>query len=95
MLFRSTITDASLRAAGLVRRSQDGVRLLAKGEVKAKLNLEVAGASASAIDAIKRAGGSVKTTFVKKVYMNKKGEPGKKSQRRQASAEKRASRNAG
>jgi large subunit ribosomal protein L15 len=82
----------TLKKAGLVSKSRDGVRLLAKGEIKSKLDFEVAGASASAQEAVKRAGGSVTVTFKKKVYMNKKGEPGKKVQRRQKSAEKRAAR---
>jgi hypothetical protein len=41
---------------------------------------------------VNKAGGSVVTTFKKKVYMNKKGTPGKKAQRRVKSAETRASR---
>ena len=82
-----------LRKAGLVHKSRDGVRLLGKGEIKAKLTLEVAGASAGAKAAIEKAGGSVKTLFEKKVYMNKKGQPGKKGQRRAKSAEKLAARN--
>ena len=81
-----------LRKAGLIHKSRDGVRLLGKGEIKAKLTLEVAGASAGAKAAIEKAGGSVKTLFEKKVYMNKKGLPGKKAQRRAKSAEKRAER---
>ena len=81
-----------LKKAGLIAKSRDGVRLLAKGEIKAKLDIEVAGASASAVEAVKKAGGSVVTTFKKKVYMNKKGSPGKKVQRRVKSAEKRAAR---
>ena len=85
-----TITGAGLLEAGLVRRSRDGVRLRGKGELKAKVNLEVAGASASAIEAVKQAGGSVATTFKKKVHMDKKGKPGKRVQRRTAAAEKRA-----
>jgi large subunit ribosomal protein L15 len=90
-----TITSASLAEAGLVRRSRDGVRLLGKGELTAKVNLEVAGASASAIEAVKKAGGSVATTFKKKVNMDKKGKPGKRVQRRTQSAEKRAKQNGG
>ena len=66
------------------------MRLLGSGEFKAKLNFEVAGASASAIEAVKKLGGSVTTSFKKKVYMNKKGQPGKKAARRAKSAEKRA-----
>ena len=90
-----TITGAALAEAGLVRRSRDGVRLLGKGEIKAKVNLEVAGASASAIEAVKKAGGSVATTFKKTVHMDKKGKPGKRVQRRTEAAEKRAKQNAG
>jgi large subunit ribosomal protein L15 len=81
---------AALKKAGLVSKSRDGVRLLAKGEIKAKLEIEVAGASAAAVDAVAKAGGAVTTTFKKKTYMNRKGEPGKKAQRRTKSAEKRA-----
>ena len=56
---------------------------------------EVAGASKGAREAVEKAGGSVVTTFTKKAYMNKKGEPGKRRERRVKSAEKRAARNAG
>jgi large subunit ribosomal protein L15 len=90
-----TITGVALAEAGLVRRSRDGVRLLGKGELKAKVNLEVAGASASAIEAVKKAGGSVVTTFKKTVHMNKKGKPGKRVQRRTSAAEKRAKQTGG
>jgi large subunit ribosomal protein L15 len=90
-----TITDAGLQEAGLVRRARDGVRVLGKGGLKAKVNLEVAGASASAIEAVKQAGGSVATTFKKTVRMNKKGGPGKRVQRRTAAEEKRAKAAAG
>jgi large subunit ribosomal protein L15 len=86
------ITEETLRKAGLARRSRDGIRLLGTGELKAKLDIEVAGASASARAAVEKAGGSLTTTFQKKVYMNKKGEAGKRLQRRQKSAEKRAAR---
>jgi large subunit ribosomal protein L15 len=50
---------AVLKAAGLVRRALDGVRLLAKGELKAKLTIEVAGASKAAVAAVEKAGGKV------------------------------------
>lgn len=55
-----TIDEAALQAAGLVRRIRDGVRLLAKGEITSKVDLEVAGASKAAIEAVEKAGGSVK-----------------------------------
>jgi large subunit ribosomal protein L15 len=86
------ITEESLRKAGLARRSRDGVRLLGSGTFAAKIDIEVAGASASARQAVEKAGGSITTTFQKQVRMNKKGEPGKRVQRRQNSVEKRASR---
>lgn len=85
-----TITDATLKAAGLARRSRDGVRLLGDGKLTAKIAVEVAGASVSAIEAVEKAGGTITCTFKKPVHMNKKGEPGKKAQRRQKSADKRA-----
>jgi large subunit ribosomal protein L15 len=46
-------------AAGVLRRVGDGVRLLAKGELKAALTIEVAGASKAAIEAVEKAGGKV------------------------------------
>ena len=46
--------------AGLLRRAHDGVRLLGGGELKAKVNFAVYGASKSAIAAVEKAGGSVK-----------------------------------
>ena len=54
-----TVTGATLRAAGLIGPLHDGVRLLAKGELKTKLNVEVFGASKAAIAAVERAGGKV------------------------------------
>lgn len=56
---KATIDHAALKAAGLARGGKDGVRLLAKGEVTAKLKLVVSGASKSAIAAVEKAGGSV------------------------------------
>ena len=44
---------------GLARGGKDGVRLLGKGELKAKLSLKVAGVSKGAREAIEKAGGSV------------------------------------
>lgn len=87
----ATITDAALAKAGLARRSLHGVRLLG-GNLSAKLEFHVAGASSGAVEQIERAGGSVSLTFKKPVRMNRKGEPGKKAQRRAKSAEKRAAR---
>ena len=51
--------------------------------------MQAAGARA----AVEKAGGSVTTTFAKKVYTNKKGQPGKRQKRRTDSAAKRLARN--
>src|ERR1051325_10355485 len=42
------ITEETLAKAGLARRGRDGVRVLGNGELKAKIEIEVAGASAGA-----------------------------------------------
>jgi large subunit ribosomal protein L15 len=54
-----TVDGKGLVAAGVLRRARDGVRLLAKGELTAKITIDVAGASKAAIAAIEKAGGTV------------------------------------
>jgi large subunit ribosomal protein L15 len=57
----SALVDAAaLIKAGLIRREKDGVRLLGTGEIKAKVQFAVYGASKSAVQAVEKAGGSVK-----------------------------------
>ena len=56
---KGTIDHAVLKAAGLARGGKDGVRVLGKGELKAKLALKVAGITKGAREAIEKAGGSV------------------------------------
>ena len=56
---KGLIDHAALKAAGLARGGKNGVRVLGKGELKAKLNVKVAGISAGARAAIEGAGGSV------------------------------------
>jgi large subunit ribosomal protein L15 len=58
----AAITEEALVASGLVRRALDGVRVLAKGEVTSAVNLEVTGASKAAVEAVEKAGGSLKVT---------------------------------
>ena len=58
----AAITEDALIASGLVRRKLDGIRVLAKGEVTAALNIEVTGASKAAVEAVEKAGGSLKVT---------------------------------
>lgn len=56
---KKPVTEEVLRAARLARTSKDGIRLLGKGEISAKVSIEVSGASKGAIAAVEKAGGSV------------------------------------
>ncbi|WP_024520099.1 50S ribosomal protein L15 [Bradyrhizobium sp. Tv2a-2] len=56
----AVINAESLVKAGVLKRAKAGVRLLGRGEIKAKLNVEVHGASKSAVAAVEKVGGSVK-----------------------------------
>jgi large subunit ribosomal protein L15 len=56
----ATINAESLVKARVLRRAKDGVRLLGRGEIKAKVIIEVHGASKSAVAAVEKAGGTVK-----------------------------------
>jgi len=58
---KSAITEDALIASGLVRRKLDGIRVLAKGEITSKVDLQVTGASKSAVEAVEKAGGSLAT----------------------------------
>ncbi|MDH5187756.1 MAG: 50S ribosomal protein L15 [Rhodospirillaceae bacterium] len=81
------VDQKSLRAAGLIKGSVDGIRVLAKGVLKTKLNIAADGASAAAIEAVKKAGGEL--------TVKAKAEPaktGKRTERRIAAAEKREAR---
>lgn len=66
------IGEAELQAAGLFKRKRDGVRLLAGGDLTAKVVIKVAGASKGAIAAIEKLGGSVELPAAAPA----KGEPG-------------------
>ena len=59
---KKPIDAAAMIESGLLRRSKDGVRLLAKGELKSKVELVVHGASKAAIEAVEKAGGKVTVT---------------------------------
>jgi large subunit ribosomal protein L15 len=58
------LDHAALKAAGVARGGKDGVRILGKGALTAKLALKVAGVSKSAREAIEAAGGSVEVIEV-------------------------------
>ena len=70
---KATVTLDTLKAAGIIRRAKDGVRLLSDGEITTAVTFEVSGASKAAIEKIEKAGGSVK--FPEKVEPVKKMAP--------------------
>ncbi len=69
------IGTAELIASGVVRRARDGVRLLGKGELTTIVDITVAGASASAVEAVEAAGGKV--TVAKKIAMDDAADKGR------------------
>ena len=69
------IGTAELIASGVVRRARDGVRLLGKGELTTNVDITVAGASASAVEAVEAAGGKV--TVAKEVAMKDTADKGR------------------
>lgn len=56
---KKPINAEVLKAAGLIKKLKDGIRLLAKGELKAKLTIEVSGASKAAVEGVEKAGGTL------------------------------------
>ena len=59
------VDHEALKAAGVARGGKDGVRLLGKGEIKAKVQFKVAGTSKGAVAAVEKAGGSVEVIVPK------------------------------
>lgn len=83
---KAPVTTDLLVAAGVARKSRDGVRLLGKGELKAKLDVQVASATKGAMAAVEKAGGSV-------TLPTPKPKPeGKGKRRHKISAERKAAR---
>ena len=56
---KATLDHDTLKGVGLARGGKDGVRLLGKGELKAKLAFKIAGVSKGAREAVEKAGGSI------------------------------------
>lgn len=63
---KAEINEAVLVSSGVVRRTKDGIRLLARGELSQKVTLVVSGASEAAVKAVEALGGSVTQTKTKK-----------------------------
>ncbi len=53
------IDTSAILASGLVSTQNDGIRLLARGKITSKVEIQVTGASTAAIENVKKAGGNV------------------------------------
>lgn len=73
---------AALQAAGIVVVAKDGVRLLGRGTLSAAVTLEVAGASRSAEEAVKAAGGTITLLVPRKSEQPKRPPKGQRNKRK-------------
>jgi len=89
------VNAESLVKSGALRRTRDGVRLLGRGEIKAKVAFEVHGASKSAIAAVEKAGGTVKVLAPPKPVEEPKQEAPKTAAPKAAAPKAEASRRDG
>ena len=53
------IDNSSLLSSGIFANIKDGIRILARGEIKSKVNIMVNGASKTAVEQVKKAGGNI------------------------------------
>ena len=83
---KALIDVNALVAAGIIAKAKDGVRLLAKGELTAKLTLKVAGASKSAVAAVEKAGGTVELPAPKPAPLDKEAAKALRAEVRAAKA---------
>ena len=71
---KKEIDEEALVKAGVVRRKLDGIKVLATGELKSKVNLKVTKISKGALEAVEKAGGKVE--LIEKIVapVKKRGE---------------------
>jgi large subunit ribosomal protein L15 len=89
---KGTLDCAAFMKADLAAKSCDGIRLLGGGELKSKVTLKIAGATASAQEAVKKSGGTLELTYVNeagprkpaKIHKDKKAVKGATSKARKA-----------
>lgn len=60
---KKPLDEDALVKSGIVRRKKDGIKLLASGELKTKVELKIVAATKAAIEAVEKAGGSVEITY--------------------------------
>ena len=69
---KKAIDAATLKESGVITHIRDGDRLLGNGELKAKVEITVSGATKTAIAAVEKAGGKVTVIAVEKAATPKK-----------------------
>ena len=88
---KKTIDSEILLASGVVQRLRDGVRLLAKGDLNAKVTIEVSGASKAATELVEKAGGKVVIVELKTKTKRSEKKANKTSKAKLVAHEKEAS----
>ena len=66
------INNQMIISSGIFSNIKDGIRVLARGEIKNKVNIIVNGASKTAIEKVKKAGGSLKILQKKEITKDSK-----------------------
>ncbi|MFN3826603.1 MAG: 50S ribosomal protein L15 [Micavibrio sp.] len=78
---KDALDHKTLVAAGVLRPSSEGFRLIGGGTLKAKINITLHGATQTAADAVEKAGGKVSYVEVKKFVRPGKANKGKRTSR--------------
>ena len=69
---KKLINKMTLKDAGLISKESDDLKLLGKGEIKSNINIELSAISKTALEAIKKCGGTVNLISRSKVISEKK-----------------------
>ncbi|MBI1300296.1 MAG: 50S ribosomal protein L15 [Alphaproteobacteria bacterium] len=87
---KKEIDEDTLVKAGVVRRKLDGIKLLATGELKDKVNLKLTKATKGASEAVEKAGGKIE--FIEKIVapVKKRGEKKDTKEKKPSRLEKKA-----
>lgn len=81
------VDEDALVKAGVVRRKKDGIKLIASGELKSKVNLKLTAATKGATEAVEKAGGKIELVVVERKLIGKAAAgQGKKELARKAKA---------
>ncbi len=71
---KKEVTEEALIEAGVIRRKLDGVKLIASGEIKTKIDLKISATTQGAKAAVEKAGGSIAIIDKSVAPVKKRGE---------------------